>query len=73
MEPETRPPMGMQSPSVPRYGPDRDPVWDEAQLACVMGLDKGGALLRDGVTLPDPPAPPEPEPEPEPDAQEASS
>ena len=58
VEPETRPVMGMQSPSVPRYGSDRDPAWDDAQLASVMGLDPGGALLRDGVELPQlPPAP----------------
>ena len=58
VEPETRPVMGMQSPSVPRFGTDRDPAWDDAQLASVMGLDPGGAMLRDGVELPQlPPAP----------------
>ena len=62
--------MGMQSPSVPRHGTDRDPAWDDAQLASVIGLDPGGALLRDGVELPQLPEPP-PEPEPE-DAEEAA-
>jgi len=72
VEPETRPVMGMQSPSVPRYGTERDPAWDDAQLASVIGLDPGGALLRDGVTLPEAPAAPEPEPDPEAQAEEAT-
>jgi len=65
VEPETRPPTGMQIPSIPRFGSEgRDPAYDEAQLLGAMHIDPGGGLLKEGIELPQP-APPPPEPEPE--------
>jgi len=64
VEPETRPVTGMQMPSVPRYGTDRDPAYDQAQLMATQNMGLDGDLLRSGVELPQP-VPPEPEPEPE--------
>ena len=53
VEPETRPVTGMQMPSIPRYGTDRDPAYDAAQLMATqnMGLV---VTLHPGVELPSP-------------------
>jgi len=61
VEPEQRPTMGMQEPSVPRLGAEgRDPAYSAAQLASCVNLDPGGALLREGTELPQLAPPPEP-------------
>lgn len=63
-EPESRPVMGMQMPSIPRYGsPERHEVYDEAQLIGAMNIDPEGGLLREGVELPQLPPPPVDEPD----------
>jgi NADH-quinone oxidoreductase subunit B len=73
VEPETRPPFGMQLPSAPRYGdPDRPDEWSEAQMDSVMHLGMGGRARH--VDAPEPVAPPpEPEPEPVEEAEESAS
>ena len=45
---------GMQMPSIPRYGTDRDPAYDAAQLMATQNMGLGGDLLRPGVELPQP-------------------
>ena len=54
VEPETRPVTGMQMPSIPRNGTDRDPAYDAAQLMATQNMGLGGDLLRPGVELPQP-------------------
>ena len=48
-------------PSIPRYGSDRDPAYDQAQLMATQNMGLGGDLLKPGVELPQPVPPPEPE------------
>jgi NADH-quinone oxidoreductase subunit B len=62
VEPDKRPIAGMQTPSIPRIGdPDRDPVFDAAQIDSAQNLDPAGGMRRaDAAPLAERPAPPAP-------------